>query len=150
MRAAARTLRFPLLLAAIAAPIVAGAQAPAGAGATRAELPLKPTRKVNFTTSTGSWMSLDVSPDGKTIVFDLLGDLYTLPITGGKATRLTSGQGYDVMPRFSPDGKRVVFVSDRTGGDNVVLMTLDGKDTVQLTKGLTNLYLSPIFTPDGK
>ena len=158
MRSAARTLRLPLLpslalgtcLVAIAVPVAASAQAPGGAGATRAELPLKPTRKVNFTTSTGSWMSLDVSPDGKTIVFDLLGDLYTLPITGGKATRLTSGQSFDAMPRFSPDGKRVAFVSDRTGGDNVVLMTLDGKDTVQLTKGLTNLYLSPIFTPDGK
>lgn len=60
-------------------------------------------RHVNFTTTRGSWMSLDVSPDGKTIVFDLLGDLYTLPVTGGTATRLTSGMAMDVQPRFRQD-----------------------------------------------
>ena len=66
-------------------------------------LPLETTRKAEFTTTHASWMSLDVSPDGKTIVFDLLGDLYTLPIAGGKATRLTSGPAFDAQPRYSPD-----------------------------------------------
>jgi Tol biopolymer transport system component len=114
------------------------------------DLPLPATRKVAFTTSKGSWISLDVSPDGQTIVFDLLGDLYTLPIAGGKATRLTSGMAFDAQPRFSPDGKKIAFISDRSGGDNVWTMSADGKDTVQITKGNNNLLLSPEWTPDGQ
>lgn len=113
-------------------------------------LPLKPERTVSFTTSTGHWMSLDVSPDGQTILFDHLGDLYTVPITGGKATPLTRGMALDAQPRFSPDGKRVVFVSDRDGGYNLWLLTLDKRDTTQLTRGKTTRYESPEFTPDGK
>ena len=127
-----------------------GAQKPDSSKKKKPDLPLAVGRHVSFTTSKGSWISLDVSPDGKTIVFDLLGDLYTMPIEGGKATRLTSGMPMDVQPRFSPDGKRVVFVSDRSGGDNLWIMSLDRKDTVQLTKGNDNLYTSPEFTPDGK
>src|SRR5215475_7909799 len=113
-------------------------------------LPLKTARTHTFTTTKGTWTSLDVSPDGQTIVFDLLGLLYTMPITGGKATAITSGLEYDAQPRFSPDGKRIAFVSDRSGGDNVWLMSLDKKDTVQLTKGNDNLYVSPEWTPDGE
>ena len=126
----------------------AAAQAPTAPVAIT--LPLKTARTHTFTTSTGTWMSLDVSPDGRTIVFDLLGDLYTLPIAGGNATRLTHGMAYDAQPRFSPDGKRIVFTSDRSGGDNVWVMSLDGKDTTQLTKGNTSDYVSPEWTPDGK
>src|SRR5690606_12482291 len=106
----------------------------ASRGGAREGLPLEPARTIEFTTSLGSWMSLDVSPDGQTIVFDLLGDLYTLPITGGKATRLTSGIAFDAQPRFSPDGKRIVFVSDRSGGQNLWTITPDGKDLVQITR----------------
>lgn len=113
-------------------------------------LPLKTARTHTFTTTKGTWMSVDVSPDGQTLVFDLLGDLYTLPIAGGKATRLTSGMAYDAQPRFSPDGRKVVFVSDRSGGENVWLLSLDLKDTTQLTRGNNNMYISPEFTPDGK
>ena len=98
----------------------------------------------------GTWISLDVSPDGQTIVFDLLGNLYTMPITGGKATRITSGMAYDAQPRFSPDGKSIVFISDRSGGDNVWTMRLDGTDTTQVTQGNGNLYVSPEWTPDGQ
>ena len=72
-------------------------------------LPLKPARKINFTTNEGSWMSVDVSPDGQTIAFDLMGDLYTVPVSGGNATRLTKGLAYDVHPRYSPDGKKILF-----------------------------------------
>ena len=68
-------------------------------------LQLKPTRTLTFTTKVGNWMSADVSSDGKTIAFDLLGDIYTMPITGGKAMALTRGMGFDGQPRFSPDGK---------------------------------------------
>ena len=112
-------------------------------------LPLQPDRYATFTTNKVTWMSLDVSPDGQTIVFDMLGDLYTVPITGGTATRLTSGLAHDMQPRFSPDGKRVVYISDQSGDDNVWIMSLDGKDTLQLTKGIDNDYLSPEWTPDG-
>jgi Tol biopolymer transport system component/imidazolonepropionase-like amidohydrolase len=142
-----RTLPLAAGLLLVAGSAVAQAPATPAAATT---LPLKAARTHTFTTSTGTWISLDVSPDGQTIVFDLLGDLYTLPITGGSATRLTSGMAYDAMPRFSPDGKRVVFVSDRSGGDNVWIMSLDGKDTTQLTKGNTAEYVSPEWTPDGK
>jgi Tol biopolymer transport system component len=107
-------------------------------------------RTLEFTTDEGSWISLDVSPDGQTIVFDLLGDLYTLPMSGGRATPLTSGMALDGQPRFSPDGSKVVFTSDRSGGENLWVMSLDGADTTQLTKGNGNSYQSPEWTPDGK
>ena len=130
-----------------AAPV--SAQGPA-ARKPRPPLPLEATRKAEFTATQGTWMSLDVSPDGQSIVFDLLGNLYTMPITGGKATRITSGMAYDAQPRFSPDGKSIVFVSDRSGGDNVWTMRLDGTDTTQVTQGNNNLYVSPEWTPDGQ
>ena len=129
------------------------AQGPGGAGGpgggTQKPLPLEAARKAEFTATKGTWISLDVSPDGKTIVFDLLGDLYTIPITGGKATRLTSGLAYDAQPRYSPDGKKIAFVSDRSGGDNVWTLTTDLKDTTQITQGNGSLYVSPEWTPDG-
>src|SRR6185369_8572405 len=78
-------------------------------------LPLVTTRTARFTTDEGTWMSVDVSPDGSTIAFDLLGDLYTVPIAGGKATRIVGGNSVDVQPHFSPDGKSIVFISDRGG-----------------------------------
>jgi Tol biopolymer transport system component len=113
-------------------------------------LPLEAKRKAEFTATKGTWMSVDVSPDGQLIVFDLLGDLYTMPIGGGKATALTTGLAHDGQPRFSPDGKKIVFISDRSGGDNVWIVTLDRKDTTQLTQGNSNQYLSPEWSPDGK
>ncbi|HET8713178.1 MAG TPA: amidohydrolase family protein [Gemmatimonadales bacterium] len=112
-------------------------------------LPLRTARTVSFETSEGTWMSLDVSPDGRTIVFELLGDIYTMPISGGTATRLTSGPGFDSQPRWSPDGKRIVFLSDRSGAENVWLMDPDGSKSKALTKGTNNLYASPEWTPDG-
>ena len=113
-------------------------------------LPLEPARWARFTTSEGTWISLDVSPDGQTIVFDLLGDLYSMPVTGGDATRLTSGMGYDMQPRFSPDGEKIVFVSDRSGDNNVWLMPSAGGEPRQLSKGVGSYFLSPDWMPDGK
>src|SRR5690606_9230738 len=113
-------------------------------------LPLQPAHWARFTTSRGTWISLDVSPDEQTIVFDLLGDLYTIPITGGKARRLTSGLAHDMQPRFSPDGRRIVFVSDRSGDDNVWLLDLAGGEPYPLTTGKDATYLSPEWTPDGQ
>jgi Tol biopolymer transport system component len=112
------------------------------------ELPLEPTRTISFETNEGSWLSLDVAPDGKTIVFELLGDLYTLPIAGGTATRITSGMAFDSQPRFSPDGSRIVFISDRSGDDNLWTVKADGSDAKALTKGKNQTYLSPEWTLD--
>jgi Tol biopolymer transport system component/imidazolonepropionase-like amidohydrolase len=138
-------------LAALAALSSAAAQRGGGPRDPMQEgLPLKPTRTMTFTTNVGHWMSVDVSPDGQTLVFDLLGDIYTMPIAGGKATALTRGMGFDAQPRFSPDGKKIVYTSDRDGGYNVYLLSLDKKDTTQLTTGKTNRYYSPEFTPDGR
>ncbi|MEP6778810.1 MAG: amidohydrolase, partial [Gemmatimonadaceae bacterium] len=113
-------------------------------------LPLRPTRTLSFTTKSGNWMSVDVNKDGNLLAFDLLGDIYTMPLSGGKATALTRGMGFDAQPRFSPDGKKIVFVSDRTGGYNLWTISTDKKDTVQITTGNTNTYESPIWTPDGR
>jgi imidazolonepropionase-like amidohydrolase/Tol biopolymer transport system component len=113
-------------------------------------LPLLTSRALSFTTSEATWLSLDLSPDGRAIVFELLGDLYTLPITGGTATRITSGQGYDMQPSFSPDGRRLVFVSDRNGSENVWIANADGTGARALTTTERESYMSPIWTPDGE
>jgi len=83
------------------------------------EEPTGPSKKVAIDTDEGTWMSLDVTPDGNTIVFDLLGDLYTMPIAGGEAKPLTEGIAWDMQPRVSPDGKLVAFTSDRDGADTI-------------------------------
>ncbi len=112
-------------------------------------LPLTTTRTVEYETSEGTWISLDVSPDGRMLVFELMGDLYTMPIGGGRATALTHGPAFDSQPRWSPDGKDIAFLSDRDGGENVWRITADGGRTTQVTKGDNNLYASPEWTPDG-
>ncbi|MEP6689743.1 MAG: amidohydrolase family protein [Gemmatimonadaceae bacterium] len=136
------------VLAALAVATSLPAQTPV-APASRRDLPLDVARTVNIDTDEGSWISLDLSPDGKTIVFDLLGDLYTMPAAGGEATPLTTGMAYDAQPRFSPDGTRIVFTSDRDGGDNVWTIVLGTKVVKQITKGKNNRYRSPEWTPDG-
>ena len=147
-RAAAPTLALAALTM-LAVPLAAQ-QGPPPGGPERKPLPLSGTRTAEFTATEGTWISLDVSPDGQTIVFDLLGDLYTMPVTGGKASPLLTGMAYEVQPRFSPDGEAVVFVSDRSGGDNVWTMRLDKTDTTQVSRGNASLYLSPEWAPGGE
>jgi imidazolonepropionase-like amidohydrolase/Tol biopolymer transport system component len=101
-------------------------------------------------TNEGTWMNLDVSPDGKTIVFDLLGDIYKMPISGGKATILRTGLAYEVQPRFSPNGKYISFTSDAEGGNNIWVMTADGKNAKSITKEKYRLLNNAVWTPDGK
>jgi len=108
------------------------------------------TDTVRFTTTEGTWMNLDVSPDGLDIVFDLLGDLYVIPISGGSATRLTNGPAFDVQPRFSPDGTRIAFTSDRAGGDNIWTIARDGSDPKHVTQESFRLLNGPAWTPDGQ
>ncbi len=112
-------------------------------------LPLTPTRTIEFTTDEGTWMSVDVSPDGRTLVFDLLGDLYALPIEGGTARRITEGPAFDGQPRFSPDGTTIVFTSDRSGSENLWLADRDGTHARALTRDEDCRYTSPEWTPDG-
>jgi len=118
--------------------------------AEKKDLPLKPERKINFTTSESSWMSIDISPDGQTLVFDLLGDLYTIPIAGGKATPLTSGMAFDTHPRFSPDGKSIAYISDASGSENLWYLTINDTVKHQVSKGKTNMIQSADWTPDGQ
>lgn len=93
-----------------------------------------PGKDVAFTVNEGTWMNLDVSPDGKDIVFDMLGDIYIMPIGGGKAKVLRQGMPMELQPRFSPDGKRILFTSDAAGGDNIWVMNRDGSNATQITK----------------
>lgn len=113
------------------------------------DLPLKPEREMAFTTEEGTWMSIDVSPDGKTIAFDLLGDIYTIPVAGGKATQITKGMAYETHPRFSPDGEKILFTSDRDGSDNLWYIDMVKKDTVQITKDKKGDVPGAAWTPDG-
>ncbi|MEO5568560.1 MAG: amidohydrolase family protein [Gemmatimonadaceae bacterium] len=113
-------------------------------------LPLRTTRIARFTTDEGSWMSLSVSPDGRTILFDLLGDLYTMPLAGGKAKRIMGGNQMDVQPTWSPDGKRIAFVSDRSGSDQLWIANADGSEPQRLSSIPAGSISYPIWTPDGE
>ena len=136
-------------LSMFAAPALA-VQRPDSTSEKEAPLPLESARTIHYDMTEGSWISLDVSPDGQTIVFDYMGDLFTLPIGGGEATQLTSGMALDAQPRFSPDGTKIVFTSDQDGGQNIWVMSVDKSDTTQITKGKTNRAESPEWSPDGK
>ncbi|HSG88295.1 MAG TPA: amidohydrolase family protein [Pseudomonadales bacterium] len=106
------------------------------------------TERLQFATNEGSWLSLTVTPDGSTVVFDLLGDLYALPVTGGGATRITSGLAFDAQPTISPDGTRIAFISDRDGADNLWIADLDGSDARPLSTERQRPLVSPAWTPD--
>ena len=112
--------------------------------------PVGPTEKVEFDTSEGTWMNLDVSPDGRQIVFDLLGDIYVMPIDGGTASRITSGPAFDMQPRFSPDGKLIAFASDRNGTTNIWTMDGEGKNAKQVSRDNRSFINSPTWSPDGQ
>lgn len=118
-------------------------------------------RSVEIDTREGTWMSVDVAPDGETLVFDLLGDLYALPAEGGEATRLTTGgmavldsiaagSPFDSQPRFSPSGDWIAFISDRSGSDNLWVMQSDGTDLRQISRERGAVLNSPAWAPDGQ
>ena len=138
------------LLAAISSPVALLAQEKDAAekDKKKPDLPLEATRKIEFSTDEVTWLSLDVSPDGTTVVMEILGDLYTVPIGGGKATRITEGMGYDSQPRFSPDGQWIAFISDRNGANNLWIAKADGTEPRQLSKEKRNALISPAWTPD--
>ncbi|MES2322234.1 MAG: amidohydrolase family protein [Pseudomonadota bacterium] len=106
--------------------------------------------KVDIDTRTGTWMSVDVSPDGKHIVFDLLGDLYLLPVAGGEAKPLTHSMAWEMQARFSPDGKQLAYMSDAAGGDNIWVMNVDGTGAREVSKEKFRLLNNPVWHPNGK
>lgn len=105
---------------------------------------------IAFDTTQGTWIHFDVSPDGKQIVFDLLGDLYLLPITGGKAEPLTTGTAYDVQPSWSPDGQTILFTSDRDGGNDPWVLHVKTRKMRQITRTKWINSNKAIWTPDGQ
>jgi imidazolonepropionase-like amidohydrolase/Tol biopolymer transport system component len=157
-----------LVLASFALPVVLSAQnppappvnPPSGSTppATSTAIPAKwdvmakhgTSRDVDYDVNEGTWINLDISPDGKTIAFDLVGDIYTMPITGGTAKLILGGAAYEHQPRFSPDGKRIAFTSDRDGITNVWTASLDGKDLRQISKEKEREVSNPAWTPDGQ
>lgn len=114
-------------------------------------LPLKPARTLDYEVSSGTWMSLSISPDGKTILFDLLGELYAMPAGGGRARPIVQGLAFDMQPVFSPDGKWIAFVSDRSGVDDVWIARADGSGARKISEGEEGtVRTSPEWSADGK
>lgn len=116
----------------------------------KVDAPGFPAKQVDIDVTEGTWMNLDVSPTGDELVFDLLGDIYVLPLTGGEARAVTSGAAWDMQPRYSPDGKSIAFTSDRGGGDNIWVMKRDGSDAKAVTQEKFRLLNSPAWSPDGQ
>ncbi|WP_309891511.1 amidohydrolase family protein [Archangium sp.] len=165
------SLRFLALVLTSALPLSARAQPPAPPAQPQAPKPVQeagkpeekkpeekwdvnapgfPATQVDLDVTEGTWMSVDVSPKGDELVFDLMGDLYALPIGGGEAKALTSGVAWDMQPRYSPDGKSIAFTSDRGGGDNLWVMKRDGGEPTAVTQEKFRLLNSPAWSPDGQ
>ncbi|MEQ8330060.1 MAG: amidohydrolase family protein [Longimicrobiales bacterium] len=146
-----RTPFVAVLALALATPAAAQEAAASDARSACDSLCITPTRTVSFETRQGTQMSVDVSPDGGTLLFDLLGDLYTVPRSGGAATRITGGMAIDVQPVFSPDGSKILFVSDRSGNENLWIVDADGSDLQPLTTERGNFQFDePEWSPDGE
>lgn len=112
-------------------------------------LPLEAERTVEFETDEGTWISLDVSPDGQTIIFELLGDIYTMPATGGDATALITGMGFQSQPVYSPDGSQIAFISDEEGSENLYIANADGTKPKKLSSMTAGDAMSPAWSADG-
>jgi Tol biopolymer transport system component/imidazolonepropionase-like amidohydrolase len=105
---------------------------------------------VSIDTDETTWSSLDITPDGKKMVFDMLGDIYIVDLAGGEAKALMQNFSWDIQPAVSPDGSQIAFISDRDGISNVWTMNLDGSNLKQVSKEKQNIIHSPKWSPDGE
>lgn len=112
--------------------------------------PPYPLHDVTIKTTETTWSSLDVAPDGKYFLFDMLGDIYKADIDGGNATPLTQDFAWNIQPAISPDGSKIAFISDRGGVSNVWVMDTNGENLRQITKEKNNTIHSPKWSPDGE
>ena len=111
--------------------------------------PIAAVRTIEFETTEVTSPDVAVSPDGEWLIFTILGHLFRLPVDGGTAEQLTFGPYYDSDPVFSPDGRRVAFVSDRDGSaGNVFLLDLANGEITQVTR--EPQVGRPTWTPDGQ
>lgn len=125
---------------------------PATASTWDVTVPRGKTGTIRFTTDEGTWLSPDVSPDGRTIAFDMVGDIWVLPIAGGAARSLTAnaGMALDFHPAWSPDGARIAFISDRDGQNNIWVMDADGTNPRRVSSQRDKRMALPAWTPDGR
>ncbi|MGQ4276898.1 amidohydrolase family protein [Pseudidiomarina sp. E22-M8] len=107
-------------------------------------------KDVQIKVNEGTWMNVDLSPDGKWIAFDLLGDIYRMPVKGGDAELIAGGIAWQMQPVFSPDGKHIAYTSDADGGDNIWVMDADGGNARAVTDETFRLLNSPAWSPDGQ
>ncbi|RUO29065.1 amidohydrolase family protein [Aliidiomarina sanyensis] len=112
--------------------------------------PMGEFKTVQVNTDEGTWMSVNISPDGEYVVFDMLGDIYRVPASGGDAELLRGGIAWHMQPTYSPDGQFIAFTSDESGGDNIWVMTADGSEAWQVTQETFRLLNSPAWSPDGQ
>ncbi|MCA1767190.1 MAG: amidohydrolase, partial [Idiomarina sp.] len=107
-------------------------------------------KEIDISVNSGTWMNIDVSPNGDYIVFDLLGDIYRMPFAGGEAEKLAGGIAWHMQPVYSPDGRYIAFTSDQGGGDNIWVMDADGNNARAVTEETFRLLNSPAWSPDSE
>jgi Tol biopolymer transport system component len=147
VRAGARQRLFAAAAASLLAATVARAQQPESRAAPSASV-----RTLSFESSEATWMAISLSPDGRELFFDLLGDVYALDARqGGSARPVLRGPAFETHPVVSPDGRLFAFLSDRSGSNNLWIANRDGTGLRQLSQDTGSaFYSSPAWSPDGR